>query len=293
MGDDARGDEARRGGDPGRHIADARRSRRSPGSRGRAPCRHLGRRQRKVRRLYAPADANRGRRRAAGLASLRPPVERSRRVYAGRGDQCRRPAAALLHVGNDRKAQARAALPPVLSDRPPHDDVRNRPPARRRPSQCRLAGLGQARLELLLRALERRGDGVRLQPTGFQRQGPAAGDLATPGHLAVRAADGVADGDPGRPRIGAALPARSHRRGRTAQPGGHRQGPCRLGPDHPRLLRPDRDHRPDRQPARPAGQARFHGPPAARLPHSSRRRRGRQRSRRPDRHCARPRRPPA
>ena len=47
--------------------------------------------------------------------------------------------------------------------------------------------------------------------------------------------------------------ARGRRRRRAAQPGGHRAGPKqRLGPDHPRRLRPDRDHRAARQPTRPA-----------------------------------------
>ena len=40
----------------------------------------------------------------------------------------------------------------------------------------------------------------------------------------------------------------------------------RLGADHPRRIRADRDHAADRQPARPAGQARVDGPAHARRP---------------------------
>ena len=42
--------------------------------------------------------------------------------------------------------------------------------AGRRPSQHLFAGLGQARLELLFRAVERGGYGVHAQPAAFQRQ---------------------------------------------------------------------------------------------------------------------------
>ena len=42
-------------------------------------------------------------------------------------------------------------------------------------------------------------------------------------------------------------PARSPGRRRTAQPGGHPPDPARLGPHHPRRLRPDRNHAADRQ----------------------------------------------
>ena len=56
-------------------------------------------------------------------------------------------------------------------------------------------------------------------------------------------------------------------RRRAAQPRGHRAGAERLGHHHPRRVRPDRDHGPDRQHARPAGQARLHGPSPPRLRH--------------------------
>ena len=63
---------------------------------------------------------------------------------------------------------------------------------------------------------------------------------------------------------------RADRRRRAAESRGDRAGRGRLGPDHPRRLRPDRDHRPGRQHARPADHARRHGPPPARLPHRAR-----------------------
>ena len=47
----------------------------------------------------------------------------------------------------------------------------------------------------------------------------------------------------------------------------------RLGHPHPRRLRPDGDHRADRQHAGPAGQARLDGPAAAGLPRRAARRR--------------------
>ena len=48
----------------------------------------------------------------------------------------------------------------------------------------------------------------------------------------------------------AAAPARAGRRRRAAQPRGDRAGAAGLGDDHPGRLRPDRDHRAGRQPAR-------------------------------------------
>ena len=87
----------------------------------------------------------------------------------------RRHAAALLHVRDDRPAQAGRAHARVLPGRAPVDDVLDRPAARRRPPQHLLPGLGQARVELVLRAVERRGDDPRGQP-GPLRRGGAAGD---------------------------------------------------------------------------------------------------------------------
>ena len=79
--------------------------------------------------------------------------------------------------------------------------------------------------------------------------------------------------------------ARGHRRRRAAQPRGHRAGPAGVGPDHPRRLRPDRDHRcrsatrRDRRSSpgsmgRPAAR-RARSSSSTRSPASRRRRRGR------------------
>ncbi len=77
------------------------------------------------------------------------------------------------------------------------DDVLARAAARRRPSEHFLAGLGQARLELLLRALECRRHRVRGQPAALRRQGIARDHRPLRRHHAVRAADGVAAVHPG------------------------------------------------------------------------------------------------
>ena len=93
-------------------------------------------------------------------------------------------------------------------------------------------------------------------------------------HLAVRAADRLAHADPGGPGAVEAAAARAGRRRRAAESRGHRAGArSAWGLTHPRRLRPDRDHRADRQHAGPAGQARLDGPAAARLPHRAARRR--------------------
>ena len=97
----------------------------------------------------------------------------------------------------------------------------------------------------------------------FDARGDARCDAAQRRDDALRAADGVAHADPGGSRSLADQPARGRRGGRAAQSGSDRAGARRLGPDHPRRLRPDRDHGADRQPAGPAGEARLDGPAAA------------------------------
>ena len=139
------------------------------------------------------------------------------------------------------------------------------PAARRRASEYFLAGLGQACLELLLRALECRRDRVHRQPAALRCQGTAGDHRPLRRHHAVRAADGVAAVHPGEARGLQGLAARSLRRRRAAQSRGDRSGARRLGPDHPRRLRPDRDHRACRQFAGTEGQGRLDGPAAARL----------------------------
>ena len=80
-----------------------------------------------------------------------------------------RHAAAVLHVGDDRQAQAGRAHARVLPRRAPVDDVLGRPAPRRRAPQHLLPRVGQARVELVLRALERRGDDPRGQPGPLRR----------------------------------------------------------------------------------------------------------------------------
>ena len=84
-------------------------------------------------------------------------------------------------------------------------------------------------------------------------------------HHAVRAADGVAAVHPGEARGLQGQPARGLRRRRAAQSRSDRSGAGGLGPDHPRRLRPDRNHRACRQFAGPEGQGRLDGPSAAGL----------------------------
>ena len=93
-----------------------------------------------------------------------------------------------------------------------------------------------------------------------RRDGPVRRD-----HV-LRAADGVADADPGRPARRWQPPLREVvGAGEPLNPEVIEQVAAGLGPDDPRRLRPDRDHRADRQHAGPAGQARLDGPAAARL----------------------------
>ena len=82
----------------------------------------------------------------------------------------------------------------------------------------------------------------------------------------LRAAHRVADAHPGRPRRRRRQrAARVRRRGRAAQPGGHRAGPRGVAHHRPRRVRPDRDDRAGREPPGPAAEARLDGPAAARL----------------------------
>ena len=186
-------------------------------------------------------------------------------VHAGRPDQRRRPAAALFHLGHHGQAQAGAAQPSQLPRGRAVDHVLARPAARRRAREHLLARLGQARLEHLLRAVERRRHGPHGQPGAVQRQGAAGCARALSRHHLLRAAHGLAPADPGGSRRLQARPARGLRRRRAAQPRGHQQGPRGVGPHHPRRLRPDRNHRHRRQLAGPDGQAGRDGPAAAGL----------------------------
>ena len=175
LGGDAGGDEARRRGDPGLDAAQPERPRR-PAARGRrAVRRHRRGRRRKFARLPArrldagspSADA------AAGLARLPPTPRRAGAFTPDGADPRRRSAAALLHLGHHRAAQARAAHA-TCATRSGHLSTMYwlGPAARRRAPEHLLAGLGQARLELRLRALDRRGDGA--DPRTRRASTPAA-----------------------------------------------------------------------------------------------------------------------
>ena len=100
-------------------------------------------------------------------------------------------------------------------------------------------------------------------------------------HDVLRAADRLADADPGRPRLGARPQLREVvGAGEPLNPEIIEQRASRLGPDAARRLRADRDDGADRQHARPAVEARLDGPPAAGLRGRARRPRDRRAGRR-------------
>ena len=90
-------------------------------------------------------------------------------------------------------------------------------------------GLGQARLVVCVRALDRRGDGLRLQLRALRRAGRCSTSCAARGDDVLRAADGVADADPGGPGRLADAAAGGGRRRRAAQSRGDRAGPRAWG----------------------------------------------------------------
>ena len=217
--------------------------------------------------------------RAPGWHDYADAARRAGALRARRRDQGERSAAALFHLGHHREAQARAAQPPELPGRLAVDDVLDRAAAGRHPPQHLVARLGQARLELRLHAVGRRGLRLHAEPAAVQREEPARRAGALPGHDLLRAADGVAHADPGGFESVQGRAARGRRRRRAAQPRDHRAGARRLGPDDPRRLRPDRDDAADRQFSRPDGEAGRDGQAGAGLPgaaaRSRRRRAGR------------------
>ncbi len=256
VGDHAGGDEARRRRDPRDHAA-----RRSDELQ--RPARPRQRQgwwwRRRIRSRSSQASAATGSgsivvsatSKHDGWLAVRGRGQRSGHIHAGWPDQRRRSDAALFHLGHHGEAEAGAAQPAQLSGRRAVDDVLARPAARRRASQHFLAGLGQACLELLLRAVECRRHGVRGQPAALRRQGAARDRRPLRRHHAVRAADGVAAVHPGEAGRLQGRAARGLRRRRAAQSGSDRPGQGGLGPHHPRRLRPDRDHRARRQFAGP------------------------------------------
>ena len=180
---DAGRDEARRGRHPGDHAA-----RRPPtcaiassagGCGTWSPSGATRRSSTRSRRLHARSR----RRRPAGLESLTM-LRRRPMAFAPDGADARdRSAAALFHVRHDREAQARAPHPPELSGRTSVDDVLARPAAGRRPLEHQLAGMGEARVELLLRAVERRRTRIRPQlraVPGARRSSTRSSAMALP-----------------------------------------------------------------------------------------------------------------
>ena len=122
----------------------------------------------------------------------------SRHVHARRRHARLRHPAALLHLRHHREAQARRAHARVLPGRAPVHDVLDRAGAGRRPPQHLLAGLGEARVEQRLRAVDR--GSVRARHERPLRRGVGDGHARPlPRHELLRAADRVADADPGRP----------------------------------------------------------------------------------------------
>ena len=201
VGDDAGLHPARRRDDPGDHAAGAGRPARpgrpraGRGTSSRAP---------RTPREFAdvPGDWTRiavgERRRTAGCPTATAEIFDGE-FAAGGATRGRRDPAALLHLGHDGAAQARRAHPRVVPGRAPVDDVLDRAAAGRRAPQHLVAGMGEARLEQRLRAVERRGDDRHRQPAAFDAAEPARGDGAGGRDDVLRAADGVADARAGRP----------------------------------------------------------------------------------------------
>ena len=198
--------------------------------------------------------------RCGRLAAVRRRLRRGRRVPARRRHPRRRHAAALLHLRHHGAPEARRAHARVVPGRASVHDVLDRPAPGRRTPQHLLARLGQARLEQRLRAVERRRVRVHLQLHPLRRRRAAGPHGPLRRHELLRAADRLADDGAVRPVAAHEAAAQRGRRRRTAQPGGHRAGPGRVGHHDPRRFRPDRDDRPGGQPARAEGQAGLDGP---------------------------------
>ena len=182
-------------------------------ARARRPARPDGPRRRPARRRRArptpassttsPGDYTRiavGRR-ADGLARLRATPTRRRPTFTPDGvTRRRRPAAALLHLRHHRQAQAGRAHPRLLPGRPPVDDVLDRAAAR---ATCTSTSPRRAGPSTPGATSSRRGSPRRRSSsTTTPGSTPAAllDEMArVRGHHLLRAADGLADADPGRP----------------------------------------------------------------------------------------------
>jgi hypothetical protein len=255
VGDDARLHEAGRGDRAHHHAGEHRRPDGSLRPRRRQACglHRGGHLQVRClpRRLHARGGGGHAGPGACALARLCGVVAGVHDVHARRPHAGHRPAVPVLHVGHHLQAQARAAQPPELPGGPPVDDVLDRPEARRRALEHQFARLGQARVELLLRAVECRRHDLHLQLRALQRAGRTRGAGREQGHVAVCAAHGVAHADAAGPGQVQDLAARAGGRRRAAEPRGDRHRPARLGHHDTRRLRPDRDHGADRQSAGP------------------------------------------
>lgn len=162
LGRDARRDEARRDRAARDDAAVGRRRARPRADRRREIRDRRRERNREVRAAGArPRAEDRRGRAARRLARDERRLRGERRLRARRRHARERCDAAVFHVGHDVEAEARRAYAPHLSGRSSLDDVLDRAAAGRHPLEHQLAGLGQARVELLLRAVERAGLRVR------------------------------------------------------------------------------------------------------------------------------------
>ena len=163
VGDHAGGDEAGRGDHPGDDPAHCRRHRRARGAGQRAVlvtdaalARKFGELDLGVTRIAVGGAA-------AGwtaTATCSPPRPASRPTAPTGADD-----PILLYFTSGTTAKPKLVMHSHRSyGGQPLDPVLARAAARRHAPQRLLAGLGQARLELFLRAVERRGDGVHPQP---------------------------------------------------------------------------------------------------------------------------------
>ncbi len=184
VGDHAGGREAWRRRDPGHDLAHHRGAGRPRRAR---PCAHDRHRRGPGRQVCRPTArrcvfVNTSATPIAGWLPLGDAYKCSADVQARRRDQRRRSAAALFHLGHDGQAQAGAPQPSRLPRGRAVDHVLAGPAAGRRARQHLLAGLGQARLEHLLRAVECRRHRADGQPGAIQRQGAAGRAGALQGH---------------------------------------------------------------------------------------------------------------
>ena len=122
------------------------------------------------------------RRRGAGMALLRRRSGGRTRVQRRWRNARRRHTLPLFHLRHYLEAEVGRAYIHVIPGRTSLDDVLARPATGRRSLQYLVARVGQARVELLLRAVERRGDRLRLQLQPLRRRRVARGVAPRRGH---------------------------------------------------------------------------------------------------------------